>query len=91
MWQYAIVSLIPIIIHAIFNVLVFLEDIRGGKVYYVEFVFVMALFYPQWKTIRFLGEYLYHRNENELNEAKDRFDSDVGSLEPFLEAGFQVS
>ena len=91
LWQYGIVSLIPIIIHAIFNVLVFLEDIKGGKVYYVEFVFVMALFYPQWKTIRFLGEYLYHRNENVLNEAKDRFDSDVGSLEPFLEAGFQVS
>lgn len=90
LWKYGIASLVPILINMIFNVLVFLDDIETGKTSKFEFIFVIALFYPQWKTLRFLTEYLYHKNEAKLNEEKEKFDNHVGSLEPFLESAFQV-
>ena len=91
LWKYGLASLVPILINMTFNVLVFLEDIKVGKTSRIEFIFVLALFYPQWKTIRFLAEYVYRRNEDQLNEAKQKFDNQVGALEPFLESAFQVS
>ena len=89
--QYGIAVLVPIILNLIFNILVFIEDIRLKKALYIEFVFVIGLFYPQWKTIRFLCSYLYRKDENKFNEEKDKFDVEIGSLEPFLESAFQVS
>ena len=74
----------------IFNIFVFLDDLNEGCVFKAEIVFVFILFYPQWRTLRFLGTYLYRRDEDQLNRAKEKFDVQVGSLEPFLEAAFQV-
>ena len=55
-----------------------------------EVFFVLLQFYPQWRTVRFLGEYIYNRNEDQLNRAKEKYDIQVGALEPFLESAFQV-
>ena len=88
--QLGLVGLAPILLNLIFNIHVFLEDIKLGKAWKMEFVFVFALFYPQWRTLHFLFEYLCDRNETNLNAAKDDYDKRIGTLEPFLESAFQV-
>ena len=75
----------------IFHLLLYLEDVKSKKASKVEIIFVFCQFYPQWKTIRFLFDYLRDRNEDKLNTAKDNFDKHVGSLEPFMESAIQVS
>ena len=89
-WKFGLTSLVPITINMIFNVLVYLDDLNGGYAFKAEILFVFVLFYPQWRTLRFLGEYLYNRNEDQLNRAKEKYDIQVGALEPFLESAFQV-
>ena len=56
-----------------------------------EILFVFIQFYPQWKTLRFLFSFIRNGSESLLNEAKDRFDKEIGSLEPFIESAFQVN
>ena len=90
LWKFGLTSLVPIIVNMIFNVFVFFDDLNGGSAFRVEIMFVFILFYPQWRTIRFLVEYLYNGDENQLNRAKEKFDVHVGALEPFLESAFQV-
>ena len=91
LWKYGLVMLVPIFLNMAFNCLVFFEDLSNSKVTMVEVVFVPLLFYPQWKTIRLLATFIYDRNEEKLNENKDKFDREVGVLEPFLESAIQVS
>ena len=91
LWQYGLASLVPILLNLIFNMIVFIEDVKSGKAYMLELITVLPCFYPQWKTIRFLVEYCFHRNEEQLYEAKDKFDQRLGSLESFLESAAQVS
>ena len=89
-WKFGLTSIVPITVNMIFNLLVFLDDLNGGYAFKAEILFVLVSFYPQWRTLRFLGEYLYNRNEDQLNRAKEKYDVQVSSLEPFLEAAFQV-
>ena len=89
--QYGLASLVPILLNLTFHILLFLDDVKFGIASKKEAVFVLCLFYPQWKTLRFLYDYLRNEDENKLNKAKNDFDRDVGALEPFLESAFQVS
>ena len=91
LWQYGLASLVPILLNMFFNIIVFAEDYRSGNAMKFELLFVPLSFYPQWKTLKFLGMYLYDKNEAQLNMAKTQFDSRISGLEPFLEAAFQVS
>ena len=90
LWRFGLATLVPITLNMMFNLSVFLEDLHEGNAFKVEMIFVFILFYPQWRTLRFLGQYLYNRDEAQLNKSKDKFDVQVGSLEPFLESAFQV-
>ena len=74
-----------------FHFLLFLDDVKSGKAFKSEIFFVLCQFYPQWRTLRFLFNYARDRNEDELNKAKDEFDINLGSIEPFMESAFQVS
>ena len=74
----------------IFNIFVCFDDLNEGSAFRAEIIFVFILFYPQWRTIRFLVEYLYNGDEDQLNRAKEKFDVHVGALEPFMESAFQV-
>ena len=47
--------------------------------------------YPQWKSIKILLAYFEHQNEEELQKDKEKFDRNLGTLEPFLESAVQVS
>lgn len=87
---YGIGYLVPIVVTLIFNALVFFEELKTSTTSKFEGVFVVLQFYPQWKTIRFLYEYLCYKNEVQLNNSRKYFDATLGGLEPYLEAAFQV-
>ena len=56
-----------------------------------EIIPLLLLFHPQYKTIKFLCQYLFiHHDENLLKEEKEENDRKVSSLEPFLESCLQV-
>ena len=89
---YAWTILIPIILNMGFNLVIFRNDLKNGKANYFEVIPLLLLFYPQWKTLKFLANYAFnHRDETRLNNDKNEHDKDIGSLEPFLEASIQVS
>ena len=69
---------------------VFVEDLKSGRSSKFECLFVILLFYPQWKTIRFLTKYCFDKDETQLKEDKDKYSKSFGHVEPFLESAFQV-
>ena len=84
--------LIPIILNFFFNVILFFNDYKEEKANLFESLPLILLFYPQYKTVKFLSQYLFiHRDENLLNKGKEENDKTVAPLEPFLESCFQVS
>ena len=87
---YGIAYLVPIVVTLTFNLLVYLEEIKNGTASKIEVVFVILQFYPQWKTICFLWEYIYYQNEVQFTNSRKNFDATLGGLEPYLEAAFQV-
>ena len=52
---------------------------------------VLLLFYPQWRSIKMLINYIYHQDENKLQTDKQTYEREVETLEPYLEAALQVS
>ena len=84
-------SLVPIVTNIVFNIFVFIEDLKSGDAKEVELIFVLLACYPQTKCLKFLFQYLMHQDEKKLDIDKNKFDSGIGSLEPFLESAFQVS
>ena len=91
LWKYGLVLLVPIFLNMIFSIFVFFEDLNNGKATMIEIVFIPLMCYPQWKTLRILGTFIYNRNKDKLDEAINKFDSEVAPLEPFLESAMQVS
>ena len=91
LWIYGLSILVPIFLNMTFQSFVFFEDLNNGEAAMVEMLFVPLLCYPQWKTFRILLAFIFDRNKDKLNQAEDKFDSEVGTLEPFLESALQVS
>ena len=90
LWNYGIACLIPTALNLIFHMFIFVEDLKSGSASKLEFLFVVLLFYPQWKTIRFLTQYCLNKDETQLKDAQYNFSEQFGHVEPFLESGFQV-
>ena len=88
---YGLASLVPIVTNILFNMFVFIEDVKSGNAKEIELIFVVLACYPQTKCLKFLFQFLMHQDEKKLNIDKNNFDSGIGSLEPFLESAFQVS
>ena len=83
---------VPILLNMAFSLKVFFDDYKKDKTTMIEIIFVIFLFYPQWKTLKFLAHYLiYHGDEKKLEKERDDFDRNVSTLEPFLESSIQVS
>lgn len=81
--------LIPIILNFFFNVILFFNDYKEEKANLLESLPLILLFYPQYKTVKFLSQYLFiHRDENLLNKEKEENDKTVAPLVPFLESCF---
>ena len=90
LWIYGVACLIPTALNAMFHMFIFVEDLKSGSASKFEFLFVILLFYPQWKTIRFLTEYCLNKDETDLKDAQCSFNEQFGHVEPFLESAFQV-
>ena len=91
LFQYGVASLVPIVIHIVFNMVVYLEDLNSNKSTKKEVVFVLLGCYPQTKCLKFMFQFLCHKDEKKFNQDKDNFDDRLGLLEPFIESSFQVS
>ena len=88
---YGISILIPILLNLSFTIVVFVNDIRKQKANLFEIIPILILFYPQYKTLKFLLQYIFiYRDENLLNEEKEENNRTVASLEPYLESCLQV-
>ena len=82
---------IPILINLAFSLKLFSDDYKKNNASLSELITVVFLFYPQWKTLRYLANYLfYHRDEEKLEKDRNDFDRDVSTVEPFLESSLQV-
>ena len=90
MWQYGLASLVPILINMIFHMFAYMEDLKLENAILPESIFVLLNCYPQYKCLKFLVKFLLNRDEEKLQQDKNNFDSQIGLLEPFLEAAFQV-
>ena len=90
LWNYGVACLIPTALNSIFHMYIFVEDLKSGSASKFEFLFVILLFYPQWKTIRFLTEYCFHKDAKQLKDAQCNHSEQFGHVEPFLESAFQV-
>ena len=88
---YSKTLMIPIAINLVFNALIFYHDIRTGSASKFEILFLILLFYPQWRTMKILMKYCRHKDEQKLEENIIENDRDVPLFEPFCESGFQVS
>ena len=82
--------LIPIFLNLTFHICMFYRDLKNRKVSHVEFISVLILCYPQWRCIKFLVNYLYHKDENRLQNEKETYQREVETIEAFAEAGIQV-
>ena len=77
--------------YIVFNMVVYLEDLNSNKSTKKEVVFVLLGCYPQTKCLKFMFQFLCHKDEKKFNQDKDNFDDRLGLLEPFIESSFQVS
>ena len=82
---------IPLILSLLFNIFGFYNDMKNGDATKYDILPLIFLFYPQWRSLKILGKFIfYHRDEGQLNSDMNKFDKQLGSLEPFLESAIQV-
>ena len=82
--------LIPILLNLAFHISIFYRDLKNKKVSRVEFISVLILCYPQWRCVKWLVNYFYHKDENILQNEKQTYQKDVETVEAFVESGIQV-
>ena len=88
---YGFISLLAPCIHLLFNIMHYRKDFAEGHSDYFDIIPLLCFLYPQWKSIKILLAYFEHQNEEELQKDKEKFDRNLGTLEPFLESAVQVS
>ena len=81
---------IPILMNLFFSSVIFCTDLKSGVTTKYEGLFLIFLFYPQWKTLKILVGYFFHKNEATLTNQLDENDKQVSFIEPFCESGLQV-
>ena len=89
--MYGYLIVLPIALNFLFCFNIFVEDVKSGKTKFYEFPFLLILFYPQWRTIKCLFRYVFHKNEAKLTKELDENERDVSFIEPFCESTLQVS
>ena len=83
--------MVPCLLNLAFNTVLFANDLKNQKANIFEVIPLIFLFYPQYKTLKFLAQYLFiHDDENLLTQDKEENDRTVAPLEPFLESCLQV-
>ena len=82
--------LVPILLNMAFQISTFHRDFKDKKVSGFEFLSVIILCYPQWRCIKTLVNFFYHKDETKLQTEKRTYERDLETLEAFTEAGIQV-
>ena len=82
--------LIPILLNLAFHISIFYRDLKHKKVSRSEFIAVLILCYPQWRCVKLLANYFYHKDENTLQNEKQTYQREVETVEAFVESGIQV-
>ena len=82
---------VPISINLIFSFMIFYHDLKSKVSTQYEALFLILLMYPQWRTLKILVRYLFHKDEEQLTNQLDANDKEVSFVEPFCESGLQVS
>ena len=82
---------IPILINLLFSSVIFYMDLKSGVSTKYEVLFLVLLFYPQWRTFKILVKYFFHKDDEELTNQLDENEKQVSFIEPFCESGLQVS
>ena len=81
----------PILINLLFSSVIFYIDLKSGVSTKYEVPFLILLLYPQWRTMKILVQYFFHKNVEELADQLDENEKQVSFIEPFCESGLQVS
>lgn len=95
---YGYFAVMPMLVHFGFILNLFIVEKRKEvwKSYYdycilcLEVVLVILQWYGPYLVIQYLVRYLKHQDEAVLNADKQKYERDIGVLEPFVEAVFQV-
>ena len=88
---YSLSMAIPILINLIFSSAIFYNDLKSKNSTIYEALFLISLMYPQWRTLKILVRYFFHKDEEQLTNQLDENDKEVSFFEPFCESGLQVS
>lgn len=84
--------IIPMIFNFLFNAVWYIKDVREKKANILEVIPLLLLFYPQYKTVKFIAQFLFiHFDEKRLVEEKEENDRTIVYLEPYIESCLQVS
>ena len=87
---YALCMILPVLLNFVFIVLAWIKHHNEGKTHLSTLVFAIFQFYSQWKVIRYLWLFKSkNRIKEDIDRAKDHI-FNIETLEPFLEATFQV-
>ena len=95
---YGYVAAIPLLVHFGFILNMFIVEKRKEerKNYYeycilgIEVVLVVLQWYGPYLVIKYLVSYFKHQDEAILGREKEKYERDIGLLEPFTEAVLQV-
>ena len=86
---YAVI--VPIMMNMLFGVWQWTKDLRQDDALYLEVIFALINFYPQYKITKLLIRYAFgFISDKKLNDYKRRFDGELASIEPFVESVWQV-
>ena len=88
---YSLSMAIPILINLFFSSVIFYIDLESRVSTKYEVPFLLLLFYPQWRTLKIVVKYFFHKSDDELIAQLDENEKQVAFIEPFCESGLQVS
>ena len=88
--RYGYWIIVPVMMNFVFHLAVILCDLRTGKSGRKEIFFALILCYPQWRLVKILTGYFFHKDEEKLNNQKIIYERDIETAEAYLEATIQV-
>lgn len=82
--------IVPVLLNMMFHINAFCFEMRNGNASLFEFVFVLLLFYPQYRCSKIIFNYFYHKDESKLLSEKATYEKNIESIESYVESGLQV-
>ena len=82
--------IVPIILNMIFHINAFYFETKNGNAKTWEFIFVLLLIYPQYRCMKIIFHFFYHKNESKLQSEKETYERNIESIEACVESALQV-